>query len=273
MEALSSLAVTLEDHEYSEFRRLIYELAGINLGPAKKSLVCGRLNKRLRYHKLKSFSAYLDLINDPRLAEERQIMVDLLTTNETYFFREPKHFDFLKEELLPKLKDSGRVHVWSAACSSGEEPYTLSMIMDEVLGHDNWEILATDISQRVLDRARAGLYPLDAVNKIPKPYIFKYCLKGVRSQDGYLLVENKLRDKVEFKHLNLNGAWSKQSQFDIIFLRNVMIYFDPETKTTLVNRLINALKPGGFLFIGHSETLNGITNKVRPIKPSIYQKK
>lgn len=261
---------TLSDSEFQRFRRLIYELAGIHLTEAKKALVSGRLGRRVRHHGLKSFGDYFELVRRDA-SNERQIMVDLLTTNETYFFREEKHFRLLAETLLPQYP-SGAVSAWSAACSSGEEAYTLAMVLAEQRGYDRFSVLGTDISTRVLDDARKGIYPLDQARHIPPEYLRRYCLKGVRSQEGRFAIEERLRRHVAFRHFNLNGAWDGLGRFDLIFLRNVMIYFDAQTKQRLVERIANHLEPGGYLFVGHSESLNGMSVRFQTVVPSVYRR-
>ena len=267
-------APTITDHEFGLFRDLIYELVGVNLSPAKKPLVVGRLNKRLRHHNLSSFHDYFRYITDRNDLIEQQMLVDLLTTNETYFFREHKHFDFVRDEVLPQVQLSSRPYrVWSAAASSGEEAYTLAMILADGLGVDrDWNILATDINSQVLERARRGSYPVEAAEKIPRNYLQHYCLKGVGGYEGTLAIDKKLRDKVQFQQLNLNRPWNAIGQFDQIFLRNVMIYFDLPTKQRLIDRLQTVLRPGGYLFVGHSEGLSSISSELKLLRPSIYQK-
>ncbi len=264
---------SITDREFGLFQSLIYEKAGISMSNAKKCLVVSRLTKRLRHLQLGSFEQYYAMVTDKNNSAEMQIMVDLLTTNETYFFREEKHFDFLRDEVLTKRKSGKRFRVWSAACSRGQEPYTLAMVMADKLGVDAaWEVQATDISSKVLDYAREGLYPMEEATKIPKNLLSNWCLKGVRSQVGNLLVDKRLRQHIDFKHLNLIGTWPECGSFSVIFLRNVMIYFDLETKQKLVDRLRQRLEPGGYLVIGHSETLNKVTDKMKAIRPSIYQR-
>lgn len=271
MKQLASLTLQITDREYQQIQGLIFEWAGISLGPNKRPLVVGRLSKRLRHYGLTSFTDYLTgpLKQQP---EEQQIMTDLLTTNETYFFREPAHFDFLKQQALPKLANQGKVRVWSAACSSGEEPYTLAMVLDEALPGVNWSILATDISMTVLEVAKAGLYGLNASHKIPQHYLQRYCLKGVRSQAGVLRIDPALQRRIDFQQLNLQADFEQVGSFDIIFLRNVMIYFDTPTKQRLISRMERRLNPGGYLIVGHSETLNGLGQSLTMCRPSIYQK-
>lgn len=263
---------SISDNEFNHFKNLIYQKAGISLSEAKKSLVAGRLSKRLRHHGLNNYSQYIALLKSPDNRLEQQIMVDLLTTNETYFFREPKHFDFLSSTVLPAASKYKTFRVWSAASSTGEEAYTVAMLLADQFGFSNWEILASDISSRVLETARKGIYPSAAMAKIPKSYVAKYCMKGVRTQSGNFSFDPQLKNLVTFKSLNLNEPLPDIGWFDVIFLRNVMIYFNGETKQQVVNRVVQRLNPGGYFLIGHSETLNGVTDKVKMIKPSVYQK-
>jgi chemotaxis protein methyltransferase CheR len=260
----------ISDSEFILFRDLIYGLAGIHMPDTKKGLVSGRLGKRLRQLSLKSFRDYFARVRED--AAERQVMVDLLTTNETYFFREPKHFDFLRGELLPRVGQR-ELRVWSAACSSGEEPYSLAMSLADTRGFGGWRILGTDISGRVLAAARRGVYPMEDAESIPKKYLGRFCLRGVRSQQGKFCIDERLRQRIEFRQLNLNGNWGAMERFHLVFLRNVMIYFNATTKAQLVERIAGQLEPGGHLVIGHSETLNGLTSRFAVVRPSVYRLK
>lgn len=260
----------LRDHEFSLFQKLIYETAGIHMTSAKKALVSGRLAKRVKHYGLSTYSEYFDLLKTAGHGE-LQTAVDLLTTNETFFFREPKHFDFLRDQVLPGWRTGPR-RVWSAASSSGEEAYTLAMVLAEHALTEAWEIVGTDISTRVLERARAGQYPIERADNIPKTYLTKYCLKGTGRQDGTFIVCRELRARVGFVHANLQTDLGRLGSFDVIFLRNVLIYFDLETKQRVVARLVRQLKPGGYLMVGHSESLNGVTDAVRVVVPSVYRK-
>lgn len=262
--------VPLGDGEFNAIRRFIFEAAGISLSDAKKALVSGRLGKRLRAHGLTSYAAYLKLIGtDPR---ERQAALDLLTTNETYFFREPAHFDFLKREILPHRRHHEPFRVWSAASSSGEECYSIAMLLEDELSHAPWEVVGTDISTQMLDKCRLARYPLERAQHIPKDYLRRFCLKGTGPEDGFLLVNRQLRQKLRFVHANLNAQLPPLGEFDLIFLRNVMIYFETATKRGVVARLLQHLRPGGWLFIGHSESLHGVCESLRQVRPAIYQK-
>jgi len=263
----------LKKSEYDIIRDFIYEEAGIDLGGRKQMLVSSRLNKRLRYHNLSSFQAYIDIIFQQGNELEKQMAIDLLTTNETYFFREPDHFEFLKKNILPNHSKTSLFRLWSAASSSGEEAYTLSMILDDYFGAKiAWEIFGSDISNTILEKARKGLYPTLRIDGIPQPFLKKYCLKGKGEFDGFLRVNEKLRHKCSFKQINLIKPLPNVGEFDVIFLRNVLIYFDDKTKEDIVRRLVKSLRKGGYLFIGHSESLKGMDLGVKLLAPATYVK-
>ncbi|MES2207994.1 MAG: protein-glutamate O-methyltransferase CheR [Pseudomonadota bacterium] len=265
---------TITDHEFEKFRRFIYEAAGITLSPAKKALVSGRLAKRVQQRELKSYGEYFRLLESGEVPDEVQMAIDLLTTNETYFFREMKHFQKLKECAMLARKRSEPFRVWSAASSTGEEAYSIAMILFETLEAFGtpWEVIGSDISQRVLERARKGHYPVERTTHISSEHLKKFCLKGVGSQQGTVLVDASLRSRVKFLHINLNTSLPQLGMFDVIFLRNVMIYFNNETKRQVVARLLTVLKPEGYFFVGHSESLNDISTAVQAVAPSIYLK-
>ena len=237
---------------------------------AKKQLVAGRLARRLRHLEMDNYGDYFKLLQ--KNGGEMQTAVDLLTTNETYFFREPKHFNFLRDHVLPGLKGRGSIRVWSGACSSGEEPYTVAMVMAEVLGSRPWEIVASDLSTRVLAKAREGRYTMEDAEGIPRPLLVKYGLKGVGSQDGTFMLKPELRGRINFRQINLNTGLPELGTFDVIFLRNVMIYFDLETKRQVIRRILPLLRPGGYLMLSHSENLNGVSDALSTVQPSIYRK-
>lgn len=262
--------LVLKDSEFSLFQKMIYETAGINMSPAKKALVSGRLAKRVKHYGLSSFGEYFALL-DKNHSGEFQTAVDLLTTNETFFFREAKHFDFLRERILPQWY-TGKRRVWSAASSSGEEAYTLAMVLAAHSPNRDWEIVGTDISTRVLEKARRGHYPMERTKNIPESYLKNYCLKGTGSQDGTFLVGKELRQRVSFIHANLQADLSEIGHFDLILCRNVLIYFDVPTKQRVISQVLRRLKPGGYLMVGHSESLNGITSAVNVVMPSVYRK-
>lgn len=264
--------VTITEREFMQFQRFIFDAAGIFMANGKQALVSGRLAKRLAHYQLDSYGDYLRLLESRAQPAELQVAVDLLTTNETYFFREPKHFALLRE-LAEAARAKGKaMRVWSAASSSGEEAYSIAMVLADVLGEAPWEVLGSDISTRVLEKARCGHYPMERAAQMPAAYLKRFCLKGQGSEAGTLLVEKALRQRVQFQHLNLNEALPKVGQFDLIFLRNVMIYFNLDTKRQVVARLLAQLRPGGYFLIGHSETLNDINDSVVAAAPSIYRK-
>lgn len=264
--------ILITDKEFSQFQRFIFEIAGISMSDGKKALVSGRLAKRIAHHGLDSYGAYFSMLTSGREPAETQIAIDLLTTNETYFFRESKHFDLLRELALAARSKNASFRVWSAACSTGEESYSIAMVLADVLEDKPWEILGTDISSRVLQRAKLGHYPMERATQIPQNYLKRFCLKGQDKEAGTLLIESSLRQRVQFLPMNLNVAFPQIGMFDVIFLRNVMIYFNPETKRKVVARVLQHLKPDGYLLIGHSETLNDINSSVQALAPSIYCK-
>jgi chemotaxis protein methyltransferase CheR len=262
----------ISEREFQAIRVWIRGAAGISLSDQKKALVVGRLASRLRHYGLDSYGGYFELLQGGTRPEELQIAVDLLTTNETHFFREPKHFDFLHDRILP-VRPAGRMfRVWSAASSSGEEPYSIAMALAESLGEAPWEVVASDLSSRVLARAQTGHYAMTRAKTIPRSYLSKYCLKGVGAQEGTFLVDPRLRSRVQFLQVNLVGALPQLREFDVIFLRNVMIYFDAQTKREVVSRMLPHLARGGHIVVGHSESLNGLSDALASVQPSIYRK-
>jgi chemotaxis protein methyltransferase CheR len=268
------MSYDINDAEFKRFSSLIYDIAGITLTDAKKMLLTGRLSKRLVALDLSNYTQYFKYVTDAAHADELQFMVDLLTTNETYFFREPQHFDFLKR-ITPATVKQGQVYrVWSAAASIGAEAYTIAMILADKMGVDGaWEILGTDISNSVLEKARLGHYRMAEAENIPHEYLKKYCLKGKGAQEGTFLIDRKLRQHVRFEQLNLNVEHMKKpGEFDVIFLRNVLIYFDIPTKQRVVANLIPCLKNGGYFVVGHAESLNGITEVLKPTEPTVYRR-
>jgi chemotaxis protein methyltransferase CheR len=262
----------ITDAELVQFQRFIFDEAGITLSTTKKALVMGRLGKRLAAHELENFGDYFKLLTSGQHPREVQMAVDLLTTNETYFFREIKHFDFLRTQALAARSRSQSYRVWSAASSSGEEAYSIAMVLADCIESTPWEVLGTDISTRVLEGATRALYTMERARHVPAAYLRRFCLKGSGAYADQLLIDRSLRSRVNFRHLNLNVALPNVGQFDIIFLRNVMIYFSTETKREVVARVISALKPGGYFCIGHSESLNDVSQALTPVAPSIYRK-
>ena len=260
----------ISNAEFAQFQKLIYDIAGISLADSKKVLLVGRLGKRLDTHGCASFADYYRLVkNDP---QELQIMVDLLTTNETYFFREEAHFEFLTKTILANHPRGRSFDLWSGASSTGEEIYTLCFVLADALGVDApWNITGSDISTRVLATAERGQYWLDRTRGLPQSVLRKYCMKGVRTQEGSFMIAPELKRHTTFRQINLNQRLPEMGKFHTIFLRNVMIYFDNDTKRGVVDRMIDKLHPGGYFIVGHSESLNGITTRLKALRPTIYQ--
>jgi chemotaxis protein methyltransferase CheR len=271
----------LSEREFRLFQELIYREAGIHLADVKMALVSGRLSRRIRALGLTDFTSYYEHVVANKDGE-RVFMFDAISTNETRFFREPKQFEHLQENVLPEwraLGDSGaipkRIRAWSAACSSGEEPYTLAMVLAAHFPREaGWsvEILASDLSTRVLDTAREGVWPLERGDDIPLDWKRAYMLRGTGSQDGKMRAHPKLKELIQFRRINLNDRhYSVQGPFDLIFCRNVLIYFDRESKNGVINRLAQLLTPGGLLFLGHAESLNGAAHGLLHAGPTIYR--
>ena len=206
--------------------------------------------------------------------DERQMLVDLLTTNETYFFREPRHFEVLRDEVLPDRCKTRPFRVWSAACSSGEETWSIAMVLADALGpgrHPGWEVLGSDISQRVLERARAGLYPMQRIDGIPHALRRSHCVEGTGPQQGTLQIDKVLRTQVSFRRINLNERLPDIGKFDVVLLRNMLIYFQNDAKVEIIRRIISVMVPGSWLMVGHSESLKNIDPRLIPHSPSIFR--
>lgn len=261
---------TLSKAEFVQFRDWLYQQAGIHLADVKSSMVSGRLQKRLSALQLSGFSAYLDYLRVPAHQQERQTCLNLLTTNETYFFREEKHFAYL-QKLLQQQPGYRQWQIWSAAASSGQEAYSIAMVLASELGLEaNWKINATDINTTVLDKAQRGIYPIEETEKIPLPMLKNYCEKGVGKDLGWFRVGQPLRQHVQFSLANLFKLDTKLPQFDVVFLRNVLIYFELEDKKLIVSNVLRHLKPGGTLLVGHSESIHGYHPSLQQVQPSCY---
>ncbi|MEQ1638540.1 MAG: CheR family methyltransferase [Methylococcales bacterium] len=267
----STATAAIRADEFDWISRFLNERTGILLKEGKQAMVMGRLEKRLRMLNLDNYGDYFHRLGKPGEETETRLAIDLLTTNETYFFRESQHFDFLRTQVFPKHPLTRSLRVWSAASSSGEEAYTLAFLLAEHLSSGKWEIIGTDISSRMLEKARDGLYQMSAAEKIPSALLKKYCLKGRDEYEGFLQIDPALRKRVKFQHANLVEALPDLGMFDVIFLRNVMIYFEQETKQQVIDRLQSHLLPGGHFIISHSESLNGLKTKFKMLMPSIYQ--
>lgn len=262
----------LSDEEFRHFQSLIAEASGMRLAISKKNLVISRLSKRLRELGIADFQGYIRMISDSSSLVERQTAVDLLTTNETYFFREQAHFDFLRKKLPELAAGSAVLRIWSAACSSGQEAFSTAMILHDYLGDSGWEITGSDVSLQIINQANRATYPLAESQKIPMDYLKRYCLRGVGANEGKLMMARELRDRVNFRHESIITAPVKKPAYDIVFLRNVLIYFDADKKRELVAAVLKSLRKGGLIMVGHSESLNGVSDEVTMIAPSIYRK-
>lgn len=265
--------VGITDGEFARFQRLMHRTTGVWLPANKKTMVWGRLAKRLQSRNLATLDDYYRLITEGRDEEELQRAIDLLTTHETYFFREPRHFSLLAERILPRLDPGRPLRVWSAACSSGEEAYSIAMVLMDRLGAAaRWDLFASDISTEVLAKARAGIYAMERIEGIPPAYLRRFCLRGVDHRAGKIMIERSLRDRVRFAQVNLAEKLPDIGEFDVIFIRNVLIYFDAPTKSEVVCRLTGRLRPGGWLIAGHSETIHGLCDELRPEEATVYRK-
>jgi len=253
----------------------LYDYAGIVLADHKQDMVYNRLVRRLRDLNLVSFDDYLNSLT--RDSAEFTNFINAMTTNLTSFFREKHHFDFINETILPNLSKQGnrRLRVWSAGCSLGEEPYSIAMtLLDSNTDLSSWDIrlLATDIDSAVLNRAALGEYGLERIESLPKATQRKWFLKGVGEKKGQVKVQKALKSMITYNHLNLMHEWPMKGPFDFIFCRNVMIYFDTKTQEDLLERMADLIKPGGYLFVGHSEALARYGNRFRLMGKTIYQK-
>lgn len=271
--SIESMALDVSDQEMLLFQQLFQQHIGLYLPFSKKALLCSRLSRRLGELGMSGLQEYYSLISLPQEQAERQRAIDLITTNETYFFREQKHFDALRASILPGMSTRHELKVWSAASSTGEEAYSIAMLLDDVRGHHPWSIFASDISQRVLSFARRALYPMARGEHIPQEYLSRYCLCGTGDYDGHFLIDQRLRKRVTFEQRNLLSLPAEMDmKFDIVFLRNVIIYFDFPTKVDVLQSVIRKIRPGGWLIVGHSESLHGMPLELQMQAPSIYRR-
>jgi chemotaxis protein methyltransferase CheR len=275
----------MRESDYQFIRDLVYSHSRINLGPDKKELVSARLSKRLRETKITSISDYCRFLQDQESEaseEELSHLIDAISTNYTFFFREHEHFDFLTKHVLPEMAKRraaekwASFNVWSAACATGEEPYSIAITLAEQMGANPtwpWRIEATDISHRALQRARVGIYRDESVSKTPSPVLKAHFQKGFGPQEGNYRVKSHIQQGVTFRQLNLlEGNFPFTHPFQLIFCRNVMIYFDRPTQEELIKKLSQRLVPGGYLYVGHSESLSGIKHSLETVKPAIYRR-
>ena len=286
MTAVSSLAWRLQEMSDVEFRRFaeyVHGASGISLNDSKRALVARRLHARMRELGIETLGEYTDLARADASGAETIRLLDLIATNETHFFRERPHWEFLETRVFPAWvadADAGRrdrrVRAWSAACSTGQEPYSLAMqLLDHLPPSDGWahEIHASDISTHVLDRACRAEWPIEKAAEIPSEYLQRYMLRGVGPRIGVMRAGRDVRDLVSFARVNLHDAeYAVPGQFDLIFCRNVLIYFTPEGRADVIERLTNRLAPGGLLFVGHAESLHAHRERLRPVLPTVYSR-
>jgi chemotaxis protein methyltransferase CheR len=272
----------LSDHEFSRLSEFVREQIGINLPAVKKTMLQARLQKRLRILRMKNFRDYVVYLFSPEGIEcEIGEFINVVTTNKTDFFREPHHFDYLMRDALPVLERDGllrqhRLRVWSAASSYGHEPYTLGMVLSEYAetkARFEWSVLGTDISTRVLDHAVKGIYREEDVDVVPTALKKKYLLRSKDPSKSIVKIAPEIRERVEFRRLNLmHKDYTIDHKFEIIFCRNVIIYFDKPTQEEILTHLLRYLIPGGFLFLGHSESVNGFPFHLDTVAPTVYRK-
>lgn len=270
----------ISSQDYTFIRDLIYKETRINLGDSKRELVSARLGKRLRANNLGSYTEYCQLLQSNPNSGELYHLIDAISTNHTFFFREINHFNFLNSNILPEFA-SGRfgsskeLKIWSCACSTGEEPYSLAVSLEEFFGNkpgSDWKIQCSDISNRVLDFASKGIYDRERLKNVKPEWMKRYFQKGEKQMEGYYRVRPEISRKLNFQRLNLFAPkYPWYEKFHVIFCRNVMIYFDRDTQQELVGRLAQHLVPGGYLLIGHAESLAGIRHPYQSIKPAIYK--
>ncbi len=269
----------MSEKDFNRLSSFIYTQYGIKMPPAKKTMLQSRLHKRLRALEMTDYGDYIDfLFSKEGMREEIFHMIDEVSTNKTDFFREPAHFKFMSEELLPSFYNQGTKHlkIWSAGCSSGEEPYTISIVLSEFAQENSgfsYSIYATDISSRILKKAVMAIYNEDRVVNIPLPIKRKFFLRSKDKTKRTVRIIPAIRKKVTFQRLNfMDKTYPIQGDFDVIFCRNVLIYFDRQTQQEVINKICTKLKPNGFFFLGHSESITGMNVPLRQIKPTIFTK-
>lgn len=272
----------LSESEYRFLRDLVYQRSRINLGESKHELVASRIGKRLRQLGLHSYSDYCRYLQSQNGQEELTDFIDAISTNHTSFFRDPSHFDFLRKQIMEPMRATARTaavrkfRVWSAACSSGQEPYSIALCLAEFFATIpgwNWEIDASDISTRMLSAAQAGIYEAEQVTLPNNDWLRRYFQRGVRAYEGCFRVKPEIRDRVRFHHINLfQPRYPFPSGFQVVFCRNVMIYFDRPTQQNLIQKIADHSTTGAFLFVGPSESLIGIKHSFQYVAPGIYQK-
>ena len=273
---MSEREFDFKDQDFGRVKSIVYDFAGIDLNDSKKNLVYNRLSKRIRFLNMKSFSEYLDFVDSQGEAEFVHL-INAITTNLTFFFRENHHFDYLAKTVIPGLvasnSSSKKVRIWSAGCSTGEEPYSIAIILKESMP-PGWDakVIATDLDSNVVNTGQMGVYKMDRLKGVSEERKKRWFLKGSGSQQGFVKVKPELQDIIEFGQLNLMNDWPLKDSIDVIFCRNVVIYFDKPTQTKLFNRYADRLPDNGHLFIGHSESLYKVSDRFELLGQTIYKK-
>jgi len=272
----SLMDYVISDKDFALFSKLVYDKTGINLAQGnKKQLLQSRVNKVLRKRNIATYRDYYDIVKNDETGRELEEFINLISTNVTQFFREEKHFDFLKEVWFKDFdfKHSQHVKIWCSASSTGEEPYTIAITMQELLGDKyGYDIFASDIDTTVLQRAAKGVYPVSSVEKMDKHLVKKYFQEGKNDAAGYVKVKDILKKHVKYQRLNLIEPFRLPTTYDIVFCRNVMIYFDTPTKQSIVYKFFDVMNNGAYLMIGHSESLNGFKHPFKYVQPATYRK-
>jgi len=260
------------EEEFVLFQKLVYGRLGISLPIQKRVMLGHRLIKRVRKTKSDNFTKYYKYINLLENSTELEIALELITTNETFFFREEKHFEYLANEILPNITPNQTLKIWSAACSTGEEPYSIAMLLHHHYTAP-WQLMASDVNNSVIEHAKKGIYINERTTFLPDEYRKAYCSKGTDQFEGYMRVKPQLRNKINFFNFNLLDDMNSLGQINLIFIRNVMIYFDDEVRQKIIKNISRILAPEGWLFISHSETLHGLEHDFELIHPAIYKLK
>ncbi len=279
IEAIHEREFDFTDADFEKIRVFVKDETGIKLSEGKKNMVYGRLSRRLRQVGLSKFSEYFDLVSGNKDKDERGQFINAITTNLTSFFREEHHFDFLKNDVVPRLMAenavSKKIRIWSAGCSTGEEPYSIAIALYESIPNiDKWDIkiLATDLDTNVLAHGERGIYDIERISALSKTRKSTWFLKGKGGNSGSVKVDPRLQCLITFRQLNLMGAWPMKGLFDFMFCRNVVIYFDKDTQRVLFDRYANLLTPTSNLFMGHSESMHNVCDRFGLIGNTIYKK-
>ncbi len=283
MDSLSMQQKTLSEAEFKRIGAYIEKNVGIKMPPEKRMMMQSRLASRLKALHLNSYREYIDYVFSGKDTDNHELimMIDAMTTNLTEFFREPQHFDFMRSTALPgyAAQKLNKIKIWSAGCSTGQEPYTLSMVMSEYIRQNplgsirDFSVLATDISTKVLDKAASAVYPMDAVKGVPQQIMHQYFLKGKNPANPAVRLKQDIRSHVNFMRLNfMDDEYGFRETFQIIFCRNVLIYFDKANQEKVIRQFLRYLEPNGYLFLGHSETIFGMDLPFKTVAPTVFQR-